>query len=393
MAAPMGGVLQVARTAGTPIPDAMRASLIRALRAGEYVPPLLADIVAYRQDAEPNLNFVRFTDEALVRLVGSFVDRPLLHDHDQLDARNVGGRVVACSLANEGGAMVIRQTVEAVKPWAQEGLLDGTIKTFSIGWRSVDTREPYCSLDGASMFSLDCIHMPGQRVETKDGVRIVEMIYDDVKALEVSAAAVPAVAEAMLEEVRATLSAWRAEKDPEAAAQLVRLALAKEKVMTKFPILIAVLGLSADAGEEVVVESVRKLKSEHATELAAHSQTKNALASAQARLDEVEAREKAAKLEALIDGLYRDGKIAGEKGNNDVEKSIRDLYALSVVGAEAFAKSMPRLVPVGGAGALGEERTGRKPGVGRLSETQRAINKQLRISDEEYLKRNPIEGQ
>src|SRR5687768_3093478 len=148
MTAPMGRVLRLTRENET-LPEADVVSLLEQLRAGKYLQPLIAEIVAFRQaDGERNWNHVRFTPAALARLAASFNGRPLLRDHDQFDVRSIAGRVLETTLSTEDdGAQVIRQTLEVIKPWAQEGILDGTIRNFSIGWHANDRREPYCSID------------------------------------------------------------------------------------------------------------------------------------------------------------------------------------------------------------------------------------------------------
>lgn len=140
--------------------------------------------------------------------------------------------------------------------------------------------------------------------------------------------------------------------------------------------LCTLLALTADASEDTIVAAVTALKTENA-------QTKVALAAAQSRLGALEAEAQTAKVEGLIDGLYRDGKIAGERGKNEVEASIRELAALSFDGAVKFAKTMPRVVPVGSIATETRELPKGKPG--ELTARQEKIRLSMGLTKEEYL--------
>lgn len=381
-------------------PDSLdRNALLGAVADGRDV-RLFVDIIATEQSTQPNRNFTRFTADCLTKMAASFVGKPFLRDHAQNSVEDRGGRIVASEFIGQGEVGHIRQTIEVSAPWAVEALARDLIDAFSIGWWPNDTLQPYCSIDGQSLFSIDCPHMPGDVVEYPDGsTKTVEMIYTDVDGIETSAVNTPAVRAVGIEAIRAALAAQRAgtvvlgapiTQDHESAARRVREALAHQKE-NQMKNIATKLGLADTADEPAIMAAVDRLKTEHATLAAAHSQTKDALSAAQSRLDKVEAEANAAKLEALIEGAYRDGKIAGEKGKNDLEKSVRELAALSFSGADAFVRTMPKVVPIGKP-ASEEVRAGRSPTTSAISAEQRAINKQLRISDEEYLKRNPPEG-
>lgn len=114
-----------------------------------------------------------------------------------------------------------------------------------------------------------------------------------------------------------------------------------------------ILGLADDAPAETVAEATRTVKSRLDGELAAHAQTKEALAKAQTAIAGYEAEAKSGKVDRLIERAKSEGKILpkiGEKGErleSDLEKAVRNLAGLSFEGAEAFVAQLPKLAPVG----------------------------------------------
>jgi hypothetical protein len=374
---------------GKSLAAADRERLLADLRAGTGPTRLTVEALVFVQRETPNRNFVRFKPGILKRLAKSFVGMPFLRDHDQRDLTARGGTIVASELVDDKAGPAILQRIELVKPWAIEAALDGTMDRFSIGWSN--TADVECSECGEalhrSLFGAypSCSHMPGDEVEGKDGeTRVVEMVVTGAEGVETSAVNVPAVAGTGVEAIRAQLAAGR-----------VRAALAvnhKETPMTLFAKLAPLLALAADAGEDAAVAAVNRLRADsdaarslHAAELAAHGETKKALAAAEERLAA------AAKVErdAAIAGLARDveAKLGkGEQGQRAAAAAIKIADATTLADARAFVDALPKLSPVGepmqsrgtAPSADGERRV--------LTDQQKRVNKRLGIADEEFAK-------
>lgn len=357
--------------------------LRRALAAGGYIDRLQVDALTFLQTDAPNRNYVRFSTRALQRMAKSFVGRPFLADHER-DITKRGGTIVASELVDVDGGRGLRQTFDLVKPWAQLGILDGTITEFSIGWYPKLATEPLCTVCEKPMFSLDCNHFPGDVVTPKNGApKTVEMLFTDADGVETSGVTVPAVAGTGIEGVRAALSEFRI--DPQQVTRLRANGKPKETSMSAE--LATLLGLSADAETPTILAAARTLKTERDAAVAQQKQTADALAVAQKKIDEVEAAARVTRLSALIDAAYRAGKIAGVAGEkNDVEKSLRALAAIDISSAETFIAAMPRVVPVGTSLQSGqaEPPETRKPG--ELSEAEKKVCAQMGVTHERYLK-------
>ena len=121
-----------------------RLELLRQSLAGEPV-MLEVDAEVFVQPDKPlplpadqaelaNHNFVRFAEGELEALAGSFEGRPFLRDHDQGSMEAKAGRILSSRLEQEDGVSRFLQQLAVVKPWAVQGVLDGTIEHFSIGW-------------------------------------------------------------------------------------------------------------------------------------------------------------------------------------------------------------------------------------------------------------------
>jgi Mu-like prophage I protein len=375
-----GSVLRLSRTGGGELDLAAKAELLEKLHAGARVPAMRFDALTFLQSEKTNRNHVRFSEAALQRLAKSFVGRPFLRDHAQEELAARGGTIVASELVDlEGGAKGLRQTIEAVKPWAQEGLLDGTISTFSIGWSRNVTKEPLCTVCESPMFSRDCSHFPGDVATLKDGRQITcERLYTDVDGVEVSAVNFPAVRGTGVEGIRAALSAFRAQA-PEERRSPMLTSLSK------------ILGCSEE--DTAVLDAARGLKAKHDGLAAAHAEATTALNEARAKLEALEVSARTAALETLIEEAKREGKILpklgdkGERLESDLEKSVRALSAISFDGAKAFVGQLPRVGPQAKA-----QRTDDPPppepraNVGKLNDAEKKIAHQMGVTDEQYLK-------
>lgn len=347
---------------------------------------LQLDILAFQQLADaPNRNYVRFTPAAIRAMAGTFVGKPFLKDHEQCELEARGGVILSSTYDGAAGEGEIRQTVELSAPWAVEGMLRGLIDRFSIAWRPNTPMQPYCSVCEAPLFSLDCCHFPGDIVTTKSGDKVVEALYDDVTGTEVSAVNVPAVDVTAVEGVRMALAEYR-------AARPVTVQVPKETTMPNFMKLATLLALAADASEDAYVGAVEKLsaakqaaESLHAAERAAHEVTRTELAGYKAEREKLEAAKREAEIAALCD------KAAAKVGKGAVEAAVRSLAAVGIEQARKFVDELAQVLPIGKPPIS----LGTAPAVAGdrkfIDENQRKVNRQLGISDEDFLKYNPPE--
>lgn len=349
--------------------DAERKELLERVRAGEHV-ELEIEAVTYIQRETPNRNFVRFKKQALRALATSGKGTPFLTNHDQCDVNSRGGTIVKSALVTNGaGEAEIHQTLRLVKPWAVEGVLDGTIDRFSIGWRSTGAIVYRHNREVVEDWPR---HWPGDEIETEDGTIVVEWEFTSAELVETSAVNVPAVVGTGIAGFRAALAAHLGgspsevhvvasgvvhDESPRVRRSRFNEALSRhqEDTMNR---LFKRLGLSADASEESVLAAVDKLEQgikdandardaaalELKTERAAHDVTKTALAA----FEKAEEDAKAAKVDALIAKLYAEGKLVKAAGQPDeAEADLRSLAGLGIEKAERQAARMTVKIPVG----------------------------------------------
>jgi hypothetical protein len=188
-----------------PMAEPKRLELLAAAKAGALT------TLEFRANVFSNVtnrNYLTFRDQELPRFARSFRMQPFLRDHGgnvfgppSVDSR--GGTILASGLemppeqqlqSPTDGVRTIKQTIEAVKPWAQVGVLDGTIDRFSIGWRS---EEYQCTLD-AKPYG-ECQHVPG---EMYDG-QLAEVLCLGIEGIETSGVVTPAVPGTRIEEILA----------------------------------------------------------------------------------------------------------------------------------------------------------------------------------------------
>lgn len=324
--------------------------VLAAAREGKVLEPLRFTATTYIQRDEPNRNFVRFKRGALARIAKSGKGSPFLANHDQGDVRSRGGTVLSSKLErHEDGSASFVQEIEAVKPWAIEGVLDGTIDRFSIGWAGVG--EVRYSHNGESVDE-DVerngwpSYWPGDKLE--DGT-IVEWVFDDAELIEVSAVNVPAVTGTGIRATHTILrEAMSLALNNRAAARTGDHMIDKVK---------AQLGLSASATEAEVLEALaardrerNRLQAEHDT-LAARNQQSEARLAELAAEQEAEARKlKAQRIDQRIAQLYTEGRLLRVEGKaSPFEEHLRRLGAeQSIEAFEAYCDGMPKLAPVGG---------------------------------------------
>lgn len=306
---------------------AERKDLLERVRAGESL-TIEVDAITYIQRDTPNRNAIRFPRKAstLRRIAKSGVGAPVLRDHDQNSVMSRGGKVLSSkAVKNDAGEWEFHQRLELVKPWAVEGVLDGTIDRFSIGWYPLGPIT--YSHNGEEVLGWP-EYWPGDTLE--DGT-VVEWVYEDAQLIEVSCVNVPAVTGTHIEGIRTALSAAFEPRKPQP----------KETAMTMKKT-IAALGLSEAVSDESAADAVQSLKDANAKQLAELTANKEALKQANGELESLRGKEQERELVALeadIEGLYKSGKLLRSNGADGqkpdaMEAQLRNLY--SVGGREMF---------------------------------------------------------
>lgn len=187
---------------GDPLSATEKAELLRQSLAGDPV-ELTVDIRPFSQeDGKPNRNHTRFRKGALTSLGRSGRGTVFLRDHAQNEQMARGGTVTASKMVKEGDVHELHQTVNVVKPWAVQGLLDGTIDRFSIGWHP--TGPVLCTACNDSISN--CWHWPGDSVAQDEGEPIIaEFEFQSAELVETSSVNVPAVTGTSVVDIRAAL--------------------------------------------------------------------------------------------------------------------------------------------------------------------------------------------
>lgn len=346
-ASALDGALEVLEASGErrKLSETDRREMLARIRAGEHVEISFATRGFY-QGPQPNRNNIRIKNSALGKLAKSFTGQPFLRDHGQKTLEDRGGKIVKSELVKLGeNEVAIDMTVLAVTPWAATGLLDGTIDRFSIGF--MPTGPVICSVHKTPLLK-DCACWPGD----KAGDDTVQAIFTAADGVELSAVNVPAVPEAQGVEIRAAFSALAGQMERE------QIVARKDQPMDRIS---THLGLGSGATEDQILAALKKLaddkaaaESRLAAEVAAHGLVKGRLAEVEAERLAAEGRATAAKVDGVIEGLYRDGKLPiardtiGERVPHPLETHLRDMVAR--LGYEAFAgyaASLPKIAPVG----------------------------------------------
>lgn len=334
---------------GGELDGAGRKELLRRARAGEPV-ELEFEAITFLQGDEPNRNFLRFKPGILRTLARTFEGAPFLRNHDQGDVLARGGTVISSRAVREGvgdaarddadGARwVFHQRIRAVKPWAVEGLLDGTIDRFSIGWHPSG---PILYRHSGKEIEDWPAHWPGEELD--DGT-VVEWVFTAAEGTEVSGVNVPAVLETGVEGIRAGLQAAVALSrgmGPQRNNEMKRIA-------TK-------LGLAESSDEDSVLAAVGRLLEERAGlegRLAAVEEARTLLAAKVSALESTRAAAEQAALEVHVSKriaelkavgalpILRDGAGAALEGKQ--EAHLRALAAKG--GREAFDAAAADFVP------------------------------------------------
>lgn len=347
----------------------------------------------------PNKNHYRFPPEELKAFAASFAGMPFLKDHAPMqDSR--GGTILESELIEGAdGRQGIRQRIEAVKPWAVESALDGTLDRFSVGW---DAEEYLCTVCKADILSDDCKHGPW-KLGTKDEKtgEIVELLWKGISGVEVSAVTHPAAPGTTTEEVMAALAQLKERRPPvlqtsatasgnppganvlevlmlERLLRLLNLPAntsepdalsALEARLSKEPgvpkPLCTALGLPESASESEVVGKVVAMSAPGAfVSKAEHDRVAGELA-------DMKASEK-------VRGALASGKLTPA-----MEPWALGLAKANPAAFDAFIEHAPKQVPLPSSGTVKPDTTA--PKTDTLSEEARFVMSRMGVNEEEYL--------
>lgn len=262
----------------------------------------------------PNKNFVVLNESELGQFAESFRGQPFLQDHARTQIAR-GGTIIESKLEEIDGKKVIRQTIEAVKPWAIEGLLDRTVDRFSIGWFAEENVCTVCDVDFFDEGHKHTIYDIGQK-DKKTG-KTIQVLMRGLEGIETSAVTHPAISGTSTDAVFSQLQQF---KESTASGASRPGAKQEDKMLEKIREL---LGLSADTAEPEALAAIEKLRSAPASVpaalltalgLGAQASTDEAVAKAYGMVprEQLETLQKelgAAKAEDLVRGGKAAGKI------------------------------------------------------------------------------------
>lgn len=241
------------KAGGSELSKATRDELLGKLRSGENV-ELELEVLAYEQKpGVRNRASVRVRDGAMLAFGRSGKGKPFLRDHLQGNSLARAGTILDSSTEKRGdGDYVVRQRIQLSAPWAVELALLGLIGSLSVGIAPGDG-DVLCSVCGTPVFE-DCYHFRGEEVQVDGSPVVVEWIYEKPEIDETSLCNVPAVATARVEAIRAVLSAGSGQKSG------FRAVSAQGEDMKFSQALAAILSLAATAGEDEILEAVKRTK-------------------------------------------------------------------------------------------------------------------------------------
>jgi hypothetical protein len=301
-----GGAVALAGDDG----KAKRLELLERVSKGERVTLQLTAITFAQGPGAYISKPVGFTHKGLRALAATAPGTPFQRDHS-LMLEDCGGTCVGAKIEARGDKRYdLVETLELVKPWAVEGALDGTVRTFSIQWRARDWRTVLCSKCSTPLGK--CDHYPGQELEARDGERVlVRALFDAPYMIERSAVQAPAVSVTQVKDWRALSLALSAQHEAVSTRPL------KEKRMENLlkalgapdeeSALAAVAKMTAEARE--ANDRARKLEGELAAKRSEHAETEAKLADAQKRAEALEGEKEGIVLRTQAEALASVGKM------------------------------------------------------------------------------------
>lgn len=343
-----------------------KKALLRELNQGEPI-ELRLEAVVFRQSLTPrplplskrneaNLNHVMFPPDELERLGASFKGGAFLRDHNRWSLLAVGGIIESSEALAEGDWIAFRQGLHLQADWAVRAALEGTLRTFSIGWglrRGAKFRDSLmCSVCAGPWIGGDCTHWPGDEVKLDgSGAKvIVELIYRNAQGAETSGVPFPAVAGTKIDDVTKLTQDQRGNPMREKLIQALKLAADA----TDADIAAAIEKLTASAAE---VDGLRAQLAQQTAvvasrdeQLAAATGDREALRASYDKLAAHVRKEAADGLvaRALAEGRMRPGQEATESLIRTLaEADLKADPTAKLKAATEFVERLDRLDPIG----------------------------------------------
>jgi hypothetical protein len=343
----------------------------------------------YVHDPDRIRNPVVLNEEELPAFAASFKGQPFLADHAR-EQLTRGGTIKESELIEKDGKKVIAQTIVAVKPWAMEGVLDGTIDRFSIGWYA---QEYICTVCNVGFGGDGCQHdfWDLGRKDPKTGAK-VRVLMKGLEGIETSAVTHPAVPGTGLEALH-QLCEWKNVSGNRAGAYSQEVPMLER--------LVKLLGLQAGASEPEALIALEARLSEKPDGVPKALRTALGVTE-NATPDEVIA--KVVGLTAPGNYIPREehDKVADELSTFKANEAVRTAIAQGKVtpAMESWAKEFakrdpvsftayvahaPRLVPLPSAG-VEQPRIEDKRISGGLTEDESLVANRMRLTPAEFEK-------
>lgn len=380
------GLTQLKAGASDPDSRARRGELIEAVRGGKHVELAVTAQTFRQRSGKKNRRYLRLGDVTSSR-VGTFKGQPFLVDHNTSEQSARKGTLFSSKLVEEGASQVFEMGFHAVKPDAVVSILDGTLDRFSIGWFSLGA--VMCTLHGVDVRSSDgCGCWPGESVSVDGKAQIVEYEFSDWEGKELSGVNIPAVKQTSIDDVRAAL-----------AAELHLPTRIKEKNKMALIRLAALMGLSSltDGDEDRAIAYMEAQQRQRVAAEQARDVAQAALVANSQALELATAAGAKVRVDALIEGAYRDGKLRYGRDEDGLaapskrEDRLRRIAKADGVDAlRAEIGEMEVVVPVGQRLATDTVRENRGDDVGgepalTISPELDEVIRQLGLKDEEVL--------
>lgn len=185
---------------------ARRAEMITAVRGGQHV-ELAVNATTWRQRPAPNRRGLRLHIDNLTKRAPTWKAKPFLTDHNTRAMASVQGTILSSKLIEESALIhSFEQGLHVVKPDAVIGMLDGTMRSFSISWFALGP--VMCSVHHVDVQSSDsCGCWPLDVVMVDGKPQVVQYEFGDYEGKETSTVVVGGVRDTSVDSVRVALSA------------------------------------------------------------------------------------------------------------------------------------------------------------------------------------------
>jgi hypothetical protein len=324
---------------------AQRFELIQAVRGGKHI-ELAVTAQTFEQTSKPNRRFLRLAADKIASRAGTWKNQPYLMDHNTWTMKSPLGTILSSTAVETAGSTALHQRLNAVKPDAVIGILDGTFNKFSIGWWP--NGPILCSLHGGDVMKNECDCWPGETFTIDGKEKRAEWVFSDFLGKEVSSVVIPAVQNTSIIDVRAALSA-------ELGITTRRPTRNKESNMGFFR-LAAALGLSAfgEADEERALAHLAALNSRAVTAETSLAAATTRLTQAEGAIKTLTAAALGQQIDAIIETGFSAGKIrrtrdaSGQLVAGPVETWLRGVGQTpgGIEAMKALMTPMPVVVPL-----------------------------------------------